>query len=150
MKIEQEIKQKSFKSEHQKLLINLLFTHGWIMSLQKKIFEESDITTTQYNILRILRGQYPNPISINSLKDRMIDKMSDTSRLVERLRIKGLVKRKVCSGDRRKSDVSITEKGMNLLGSLDYVDNEVENLLSGLNFKEAKNLNELLDKLRGK
>ena len=76
--------------------------------------------------------------------------MSDTSRLVERLRIKGLVKRKVCSGDRRKSDVSITEKGMNLLESLDYVDNEFENLLSGLNYKEAKNLNELLDKLRGK
>ena len=95
MKIEKEIHQKSFKSEHQKLAINLLYTHGWLMSLQKKLFTNSDITTTQYNILRILRGQFPNPISINLLKDRMLDKMSDTSRLVERLRIKGYVKREV-------------------------------------------------------
>ena len=148
MKIEKEIHQKSFKSEHQKLAINLLYTHGWLMSLQKKLFTNSDITTTQYNILRILRGQFPNPISINLLKDRMLDKMSDTSRLVERLRIKGYVTREVCDDDRRKSDVSITPKGMKLLERMDYIDNEFENLLSGVSKIEAKNLNKLLDKLR--
>ena len=148
MKIEQEIQQKSFKSEHQKLAINILFTNGWLMSLQKNLFSNSDITSTQFNILRILRGQFPNPLSINLLKSRMLDKMSDTSRLVERLRLKGYVKRKICSDDRRKSDVSITKKGMKLLEKLDYVDNEFENLLSGLSKKEAKSLNNLLDKLR--
>ena len=148
MKIEQEIQQKFFKSEHQKLAINLLFTHGWLMSLQKKLFNNSEITTTQYNILRILRGQLPNPISINLLKDRMLDKMSDTSRLVERLRLKGYVKREICSNDRRKSDVSITKKGLKLLEKLDYIDEEFDNLLSSLSKNEAKSLNNLLDKLR--
>ena len=148
MKIEQEIQQKSFKSEHQKLAINILFTNGWLMSVQKNLFLNSDITATQYNILRILRGQFPNPISVNLLKSRMLDKMSDTSRLVERLRLKGYVKREICNDDRRKSDVSITNNGMKLLQRLDYIDDEFDMLLSGLSKKEAKNLNDLLDKLR--
>jgi len=148
MKIEQEIQQKSFKSEYQKLLINLLFTHGWIMSHQKKIFEDHDITTTQFNILRILRGQHPKPISISSLKERMLDKMSDTSRLVERLRVKGFVDRQVCCGDRRKSEVRITDEGIRLLSKLDYVDDKYKEIFSAVNVKEAKTLNNLLDKLR--
>ena len=149
MKIEQEIQQKSFKSEYQKLLINLLFTHGWVMSHQKKLFEDYDITTTQFNILRILRGQHPDPVSINILKERMLDKMSDTSRLVERLRIKGFVDRKVCDDDRRKSEVRITEEGMKLLSKLDYVDDKYMEIFSAVNENEAKTLNNLLDKLRG-
>ncbi len=95
-----------------------MFTHGWLMTSNKELLQEYDITITQYNILRILRGQYPNPISINLLKERMLDKMSDTSRLVERLRTKGFVDRKVCNNDRRKSDVKITENGLELLKEL--------------------------------
>ena len=114
MKIEKEINQKSFKSEFQKLAVNLLYTSNWLVSHQKKIFEREGITTAQYNILRILRGQHPEPLAINILKKRMLHKMSDTSRLVERLRTKGLVKREICIGDRRKSDVSITKKGLDL------------------------------------
>ena len=149
MKIEEEIKQKSFRSEFQKLAVNLMFTHGWLMASNKLLLQEYEITITQYNILRILRGQYPKPISINLLKERMLDKMSDTSRLVERLRTKGLVDRKVCRKDRRKSDVKITEKGLELLKELDHIDEESENLFSNLSKKEATLLNDLLDKLRG-
>jgi len=149
MKIEEEIKQKSFKSEYQKLAVNLLFTHGWLISLQKGLFEKHDITIAQYNILRILRGQYPNPLSVNLLKERMLDKMSDTSRLVERLRIKGLLERKTCKQDRRKSDVKITDKGLELLSTLEPIDMQIENTLQILNKDEAKTLNYLLDKIRG-
>lgn len=149
MKIENEIKQKSFKSEFQKLAVNLLFTHGWLMASNKVLLQDYEITITQYNILRILRGQYPKPISINVLKERMLDKMSDTSRLVERLRTKGLVDRKVCNKDRRKTDVKITEDGLGLLKELDHIDGELEKLLSNLSKVEAAHLNDLLDKLRG-
>lgn len=148
MRIEDEIKQRSFKSDYHKLVVNLLFTHGWLISLQKGFFEKYNITAAQYNILRILKGQYPSPLSVNLLKNRMLDKMSDTSRLVERLRNKELVVRKTCKQDRRKSDVKITEKGLNLLATLEPVDSEVENNLKSLNLNEIKILNDLLDKLR--
>ncbi len=149
MKIEDEIKQKSFKSEYQKLAVNLLFTHGWLSSFQKKLFENHNITNAQFNILRILRGQHPEPVSVNILKDRMLDKMSDTSRLVERLRVKGLVDRKICKEDRRKSDIKITAKGLALLKSLDFIDDSFEKNFNNINTKEAKKINDLLDKLRG-
>lgn len=149
MKIEDEIKQKKFKSEYQKLAVNLLFTHGWLTTFQKKLFENHDITNAQFNILRILRGQHPEPVSINILKERMLDKMSDASRLVERLRVKGFVNRKICKEDRRKSDVKITDKGLKLLKSLDYIDDSFANIFNNINKSEAKDLNNLLDKLRG-
>lgn len=148
MRLEDEIKQKAFKSEYQKLAVNIIFTHGWLNSLQKKQFDSFGITTAQYNILRILRGQHPNPASINLLKERMLDKMSDTSRLIERLRVKGLVDRKICSDDRRKSDVKITAQGLKLLSDLDEVEDRIENNLSNISRKEAKTLNDLLDKMR--
>lgn len=149
MKIENEISQRSFKSEYQKLAVNILYTSNWLMSHQKKLFEKEGITTAQYNILRILRGQHPEPLAINILKNRMLDKMSDTSRLVERLRAKGLVKRETCIDDRRKSDVSITLEGLELLKNLDFIDDKFEKLLSSLKKGEAEELNVLLDKLRG-
>ena len=148
MRLEEEIKQKSFKSEYQKLAVNIIFTHGWLNTLQKKQFDSFGITSTQYNILRILRGQHPNPASINLLKDRMLDKMSDTSRLIERLRVKGLVDRQICSNDRRKSDVKITGEGLNLLKNLDDVEKNIESIFSSLSKKEAKTVNDLLDKMR--
>ena len=109
MKLEDEIKQKKFNSEFQKLAVNIIYTHSWLTYSQSKIFEQHGITLTQYNILRILRGQHPNPASVNLLKERMLDKRSDASRMVERLRVKGLVKRKICPNDRRKAEVLITD-----------------------------------------
>ena len=149
MKLEEKIKQKRFNSEYQKLAVNIIFTHGWLMSTQKKFFDNYEITGTQYNILRILRGQHPQPVSINILKERMLDKMSDASRLVERLRIKGLVDRNICKGDRRKSEVNVTEKGLKILKELDKTEAELEKCFKKLSLSETKQLNDLLDKMRG-
>jgi DNA-binding MarR family transcriptional regulator len=149
MKLEDEIKQNSFRNEYHKLAVNLIFTHSWLMSKIYEMLDEYDLTPQQFNLLRILRGQYPKPASITLLKERMLDKMSDASRLVERLLAKGLVERKICPEDRRKVDVIITKKGLKLLEKIDKTDNEMDNYLKNLSEVEAKKLNELLDKLRG-
>jgi len=149
MKIEEEIKQKKFRNEYQKLAINLMFTHSWLFNHQSEFFDKFGITASQFNILRILRGQYPNPASINLLKDRMLDKMSDASRLVERLRKKKFVERQVCPNDRRQANVIITDSGLKLLEEIDKLNPELDKLLKTLTKKEAAQLNDLLDKLRG-
>lgn len=149
MKLEEEIKQSKFRNEYHKLAVNVLYTYGWFSNLQSQLFAAHGITSNQYNILRILRGQYPNPASINLLKERMLDKMSDASRLVERLRIKGFVKRDLSSNDRRRVDVIITEKGLKLLSEIDQLDHEGDEILKNLSSDEVKMLNDLLDKLRG-
>lgn len=149
MKLEEEIKQKKFKSDYQKLAVNIIFTHGWLMNYQKKFFDKYDITGNQFNILRILRGQHPKPVSVNILRERMLDKMSDASRLVERLRIKKLLIRNICKNDRRKSDINITEKGLQVLSELDTIDDEFIKLFNTLSENEIDTLNTLLDKMRG-
>jgi len=148
MRLEDEIKQKKFRSEYQKLALNIIFSNGWLSSYQKKFFDTYGITGTQFNILRILRGQHPEPVSVNTLRERMLDKMSDTSRLVERLRIKKLLVRNTCKNDRRKSDINITEKGLQVLKELDLIDSKFENVFNSLSLKEVKTLNDLLDKMR--
>jgi DNA-binding MarR family transcriptional regulator len=149
MKLEDEIKQKKFKNDYHKLAVNLIYTHGWLLNHQSAFFKKFGITGAQYNILRILRGQHPGPASINLLKERMLDKMSDASRLVERLKSKGLVEREVCPDDRRKVEVKITEKGMDLLAEMDKIEDQFEKLFKGIKPGEANTLNELLDRLRG-
>ncbi len=149
MRLEEEIKQTKFKNEFQKLAVNLIFTHGWLMNKQSCFFEKYDLTPSQYNILRILRGQFPEPLSINLLKDRMLDKMSDTSRLVERLRKKDLVDRNICNNDRRKVDVIITSKGLRLLKETDHLDEYLIKIFENISKEEAENINLSLDKIRG-
>ncbi len=150
MKLEEEIKQnKKFKSEYHKLAVNIIYTHGWLINNQSSFLKKIGITGAQYNILRILRGQYPNPASINLLKERMLDKMPDASRLVERLKQKGLVEREICKEDRRKVEVKITQKGLKLLQDTDKLEEGIDQLFKELKLSEAKTLNDLLDKLRG-
>ncbi len=149
MTLEEEIKQSKFRNEFQKLAINLIYTYGWVAKKHSVIMKDFDITPAQFNILRILRGQYPNPASVNLLKERMLDKMSDASRLVDRLIKKKLVDRNVCPEDRRKVNVIITQAGLDLLKQIDTLDNQFDNIFKNLTEKEAKKLNELLDKLRG-
>ena len=149
MKLEEEIKQDKFKSEIHKLAVNIIYTHSWFNSFQSNVLSKYNLTTQQYNILRILRGQHPNPTTINLLKDRMLDKMSDASRLVERLRVKGLVKRKNCEEDRRRAEVIITDKGLNTLKELDSIEDNFENIFSNISQDEAKIVNDILDKMRG-
>lgn len=149
MRLEEEIKQEKFRNENQKLAVNLIYTHGWLSNHQNELFSGFDLTGTQYNILRILRGQQPSPVSINLLKERMLDKMCDASRLVERLRKKGWVAREICEEDRRRANVRITNTGLELLDKLDEYNESFDSLFANLNDTELKQLNDLLDRLRG-
>jgi len=149
MLLEDEIKQTKFRSDYHKLAVNIIYTHGWLINKYGDVLKKFDITPTQYNILRILRGQYPNPAPISLLKDRMLDKMSDASRLVERLRTKKLIDRKICKEDRRKVNVLITQNGLELLANLDKYEQELDSYLKNIDCNEAKKVNILLDKLRG-
>lgn len=148
MKIEDEIQQQKFKSEEQKLMVNLVYTTNWLNAKYDVFFKDSDITIQQYNVLRILRGQYPNPCSIKLIKERMLDRMSDASRIVDKLKTKKLLIRKECPNDRRSVDVMITDKGLELLKSLDYIDENSKNIFKSLSSQEVSQLNILLDKLR--
>lgn len=147
MSIEKDISQRKFKTEYQKAMINLIFTHNWMMERMKLFFEQADLTPQQFNILRILRGA-GQPLSTLQIRQRMLDKMSDTSRIVDRLIKKGLVKKVVCKSDRRLVDVSITEKGLKLLEKLDDAQDDLDGILQNLNDTDAKQLNKLLDKIR--
>lgn len=148
MGIDQDIHQPKFRNEHQKAAINLLYTYGWLMEKTKEIFALEDITPQQFNILRILRGSHPEPLSTLQIRERMLDKMSDTSRIVDRLVAKGLVKKGTCKTDRRLVDITITDKGRKVLEKLDTRQDELDNILSNINKKEATILSELLDKIR--
>lgn len=148
MKIEEEIKQLKFKSTHQKAIINLLFTASWIQTQQQQFFKSYGITNQQFNILRILKGQYPQAISATEIKLRMLDKNSDVSRLLDRLTSKKLILKQTCPKDKRAADVSITQAGLDILAELDKKQKQIDAVLS-LSEKEAEDLSNLLDKGRG-
>lgn len=149
MRLEEEIKQPSFKSEHQRLLINLIYTNNHIINEMNTYFKEMDLTRQQYNVLRILRGQHPEPVTVNDIKERMLDKMSDASRIVQRLKTKGLIECKQDKVDRRALAVAISRKGLKLLEDTDEKVGGFEHLLNNITEEEAKTINQLLDKLRG-
>ena len=149
MKLEDEIRQKRFRDEHHKLEVNLIYTGNWIKQENMLILKKHKLTTQQFNILRILRGQHPSPASINLLMERMLDKMSNASRLVEKLRLKKLVERKENATDRRQADVMITAKGLELLQQLDIEMKTMEQKMYAITAEEAKTVNDILDKLRG-
>lgn len=148
MKIEEEIKQGKFKSEFHKLLINQLFTGKWMADIISKHLKPYDLTSEQYNVLRILRGQYPGAIAVNAICSRMIDKMSNVSRLIDKLKKKELVDRTVNFEDRRQMDITITEKGLSLLQIIDEKEDALISNFNHLSDEEALLLNDLLDKLR--
>ena len=148
MKLEVEIGQKVFKNEIQKMMINIMYTSNWLQNILYNNLKEYDITPQQFNIMRILRGQHPNPARMHLLQERMLDKLSNASRLVERLRKKGLVVRKICRNDRRAVDVKITDNGLNLLKQLDLIENEWQKRFKNLDTKDIKQLNTILDNMR--
>ena len=148
MSIAEDIQQSTFVSEHHKALINILYTHNYLINNMNKVFKKYDVTRQQFNVLRILRGNQPEHSNINLIKERMIDKMSDASRIVERLKIKGLVERKINRLDRRSVDIIITEKGLELLSEMDEEFHLFETPLKNLDEVEANELNTLLDKIR--
>ena len=148
MGIEKDIQQSKFRNAHQKAALNLIYTVGWMRDKTKCFFEAEDITSQQFNILRILRGSFPQPLSTLQIRERMLEKMSDTSRIVDRLIAKGLVKKVTCKTDRRLVDVVITDKGRKLLEKFDLKQDEIDSVLGNLSEKDANILSDLLDKIR--
>lgn len=147
MGIEKDINQQSFRNDYQKAAINLIYTYNWLNEKMKAFFDREGITGQQFNILRILRGAGV-PISTLQIRERMLDKMSDTSRIVDRLVLKGLAQKNTCKNDKRLVDVSITTKGKKLLEKIDAHEKEMDSIFGNLSEPEAGQLNKLLDKIR--
>jgi DNA-binding MarR family transcriptional regulator len=149
MKLEEEIKQqKGFDSEHDRAVVNILYTSSWLYNLNAARLKEYDVTPEQFNVLRILRGSYPKPMMLNDISGRMLDKSSNATRLVEKLRQKGLVKREICPNNRRQVDIMITEAGLGTLTAIDNGCQEWMNSIKGLTEPEVHELNRILDKMR--
>jgi MarR family transcriptional regulator, 2-MHQ and catechol-resistance regulon repressor len=149
MSIDKDIKQGQFTSSHQKAMINILYTYGWVLEQIKNFLAREDITHQQYNVLRILRGSFPKPLSTLQIRERMLDKMSDTSRVVDRLITKNLVTKSTRPTDKRLVDVALTEKGQKLLSHLDNQPDHVQEIMNKLSENDAEMLSSLLDRLRG-
>ncbi|NBV14106.1 MAG: MarR family transcriptional regulator [Sphingobacteriia bacterium] len=149
MEIGEEIQQKKFSSAFQKATINILFTSSWLQLEQTHILREFDISPQQFNVLRILKGRHPEPGSVAIIQERMLDRMSNASRLVDKLEAKKLVVRKPCKEDRRQVNVSITEEGMALLLKVNEFIQIQEGRFNKLTEEEALLLSDLLDRFRG-
>ncbi|MBN3583797.1 MarR family transcriptional regulator [Algoriphagus aestuarii] len=149
VKIEEAIQQKQFKDPFNKAVVNLLYTNSYLVTSQNALFKPYGISPEQYNVLRILRGQNGVPTTVSSIQDRMLNKMSNASRLVEKLKVKGLVKRSECPNDRRQVDVLITEEGLKVLAELQVKVEQGNRNFVNLTIEEVILLNDLLDKLRG-
>lgn len=148
MSIEKDIKQQSkFRNEWHKAAVNILYTNGWLLQQQKQHMDRGGLTSQQYNILRIMKGS-STPLSTLQIRERMLDKMSDTSRIVDRLIAKGLLSKSVNQLDKRLVDVSITQQGRELLEWMDNFTYELDTILENLTEEEARQLNCLLDKAR--
>jgi DNA-binding MarR family transcriptional regulator len=149
MKIEDEIQQRSFKSTKQKAAINIMYTYFWVKEKLFNALKPYGITLQQYNVLRILNGQFPNGITTSDIRDRMLDKMSDASRLVDRLEVHGLAAKRINIDDRRLVSIRITDKGREMLDKITADHGSLDGFMSNLTFAEFEELNALLDKLRG-
>ena len=147
MGIEKDIQQTNFRNEFQKMGINIIYTANWLNEKMGQILATEDITQQQYNILRILRGS-DAPLSTLKIRERMLDKMSDTSRIVDRLIVKGLVEKTACLKDKRLVDITVSKKGLQLLEKLDALNDHIDSVLKGVSEKEANTMNQILDKLR--
>ena len=150
MRIEDEIKQPVFHDAFHKACVNLIFTAGWLEVRQAAAFKPFGLTLPQFNILRILRGQHPQPATVALLIDRMLDKTSNASRIVDRLVEKQFVTRCVCPANRRAVDIRITAAGLALLGRIeaDGAMSPAQTGLGNLSADDLRRLNDLLDRVR--
>jgi DNA-binding MarR family transcriptional regulator len=151
VKIEKVIKQNTrFKSSHEKAAVNLIYTSSWYRDIQNALFKDHSILPQHYNILRILKGKHPESVSPGIIKEVMLDKNNDVTRLLDKLVVKGLVKRQLCPVNRRKMDINITGKGIRLLEELDEpLKKHLTEMKKKLTDREAEQLSNLLDKMRG-
>ena len=149
MKLEEAIKTKNFESEYHRAALNIMFTANWMGEQVLALMKKYGLSEQQYNVLRILRGQKGKPANLFTIQERMIHKMSNATRLVEKLRLKGLVERITCEDNRRMVEITITKKGLNLLEEMQpYMSENHNQMFNQLSEKEAKQLSDLLDKMR--
>lgn len=150
MKLEEELKTEKFKTEQQRAALSVLFTANWIEERTNECFKQHGISQEQYNVLRILKGQKGKPANLSTVQERMIHRMSNATRLVEKLKQKGYVTRVTCEDNRRKVEIAITDSGLLLLDQIDpkLAQTEID-LFRKLNDQEIKEIGILLDKIRG-
>ncbi len=149
MSLESAIKQKKFNNEYEKAVVNILYTASWLDCLHLQRLKPYGISPQQYNVLRILRGSFPNPMRLADITDRMVDKNSNATRLVEKLRQKGFVQRDICPGNRRQVDIQINPKGLDLLAELDQQNDQFLKNFMSITKADALELNRILDRMRG-
>jgi len=149
LRLEDEIKQESFNDEFVKVVVNVLVTADRMSGRISSALKPYGLSREQYNVLRILRGQFPEPSPLQLISERMISKNSNATRLVEKLRQKGLVERSECESNRRQVDILITKTGLDLLKTVDPVMKKSGNDRKKISETEAKELNRLLDIVRG-
>jgi DNA-binding MarR family transcriptional regulator len=149
MKIEDEIKSTIDIGIARKVLLNISFTKNVLGDKFQEIMKPYDLSSEQYNVLRILRGQKGKPVNMSDIQERMIAKNSNTTRLIDKLLLKEMVTRKECPANRRKIEILITQKGLNVLQTLDPLIIEHENYFAQkLTILELEQLNTLLEKYR--
>ncbi|MEP1779235.1 MarR family transcriptional regulator [Reichenbachiella sp.] len=148
MGIAEELGQKQFKSVHQKAHLNIMFTAYWLIEQTKEVLKPFDITQQQFNVLKILKGRYPKSCASNEIKEVMIDKGPDLTRMIDRLVVKGWVTREVCPENRRKLDITITESGLALIKRIEPKLNKQFIDQTRISDKEASELSRILDKMR--
>lgn len=148
LSIGDEIKQSHFKNEHQKALLNILLTANTLYASNSRFFKRYGLSPEQYNVLRILRGHFPKPCTVLSIQERMLDKMSNASRLVDKLESKGLLIRQQSKEDRRQVAITITEAGLKILDEIAIPFETMESTLECISDKELTRFNEILDLIR--
>lgn len=148
VKFEDEIKQRKFSSDFQKATLNVIFTANWIHAHFRDVFKPFDLTQQQYNVLRILRGKHPKSANPGEIKDVMLDKNPDLTRLCDRLYNLGLIHREADPVNRRKINIKISDEGLKLLKKIDPKIQAIEEVMTTLSPEEATMLSDLLDKLR--
>ncbi|HEY8402559.1 MAG TPA: MarR family transcriptional regulator [Cytophagaceae bacterium] len=147
--LETEIKQeRPFRDEYEKLLVNILYTSSWLMNINSQRLKPFGLTPQQYNVLRILRGRFPDSYSNQEITERMLDKSSNATRIADKLKEKKLIERKVNKDDRRAVDIQITEKGLNLLKAIEDSPDLLNKQFKNISKEKAKQMNEWLDCLR--
>lgn len=149
LKIEDELKQGKFQSSLHKAVVNIMFTSGWVYNQFREIFKSYQLTHQQYNVLRILRGKYPEALNPTDIKSVMLDKNPDLTRLCDRLCEMGYIDREVDLKNKRKMNIKINEKGLAILKEIDPLMENFNNSRFDLTEEEAEQLSKLLDKARG-
>ena len=149
MKLEQAIQSTKFKSEVQKAVLNTLYTAWWLKTVMSKELKEFGLTHEQYNVLRILKGKYPEQMCVRDVACRMIEKSSNVPRIIDRLELKKLVKRATSQIDKRETVITLTQSGIAILeASTRILDKSMDDNRFMMNCEDAEKLNSLLERLR--